>query len=523
MFFYREFINNNNNAYSLNLNLGNIIFSDTLLNGQATGSVTISATGQGTETITLSDDSNQFTALPASFNLAGGSSQVITLIFTPTTGGNQTGTVNISASGGSTAQLTLSGSGSQFVETQALFGTAVTNSADIYFNANTTNISNDGTRLFVGAESGQVHIYKKISGSFELEHLIEVSPNQSEGDIRPTDCISCNEDGSIFVVGLNHFAAPKIKIYENVSGSYTLLQTIIQENLTDFGHSVVMSLDANTIIVRDLHNLGSSHIYVRNNSLWQHQQTISLSDYLGRTVYSTGGPIRINSIGDRLFLGCENEQASSEIHVFNKVSGTWNYSTGITQTPSIWTSQFPTLTSSIYLSTTGSPMECASINSSGDRLAIRVQATEELGPDAWPIRRSGVVIYNSSSAGWDAEQVVTGNLTTLYAPRFGAYHSFNASGDILTIFSGWLDINGKDLNDPDFIISSGVTYVYVKNPDSWALSQILTSSINTDSPYYGEAHRVLINSSGNNIFIANRVVQSPDQQYQGVAFVFQKQ
>lgn len=114
MFFYREIDNDGSQNQGHTSNV--VFFSDSTLNFNNTCInatdeviVNISATGNGSETITLSDDSDQFMFSPSSFTLAAGSNQAVTVTFNPTNWGVKTANLIASSSGGNSATASLTG------------------------------------------------------------------------------------------------------------------------------------------------------------------------------------------------------------------------------------------------------------------------------------------------------------------------------------------------------------------------------------------------------------------------------
>lgn len=87
-------------------------FPDTRISSSTNLTFTVHAYGASgkTETVVLSDDSNQFSYSPASFSIAGGADKIVTASFTPTgISGPRTGVLTLSASGGDSLILDLSG------------------------------------------------------------------------------------------------------------------------------------------------------------------------------------------------------------------------------------------------------------------------------------------------------------------------------------------------------------------------------------------------------------------------------
>jgi hypothetical protein len=124
-------------------------FPNTALNNSSSLSFSISAGGLGgTETITLSDNSSDFSFSTSSFNLSAGGSTFITGTFSPITTGSKTGILTVSSSGGDVKNIALSGTaeGAQ----QIMLSSSVSN----------INFGN----VAVGTSSLQTFIVTAVSG-----------------------------------------------------------------------------------------------------------------------------------------------------------------------------------------------------------------------------------------------------------------------------------------------------------------------------------------------------------------------
>jgi hypothetical protein len=86
-------------------------FGYVYINKTRSDGVVISAgAGQATETITVSDDSNQYTFSPSSFTLAGGSSRTVTITYAPKRlSENEYGTIYFNSSNGGSTQVAVNG------------------------------------------------------------------------------------------------------------------------------------------------------------------------------------------------------------------------------------------------------------------------------------------------------------------------------------------------------------------------------------------------------------------------------
>ena len=113
MFFYKEIINQIIERLKLNTNVSNLSFNQTTINSLSSElSFSISASGNLTETVTVSSSNDLFIFSDESFELVGGETiQPIEVTFIPDSIGDKTGSIYLSSSGGDTVQIPLSGIG----------------------------------------------------------------------------------------------------------------------------------------------------------------------------------------------------------------------------------------------------------------------------------------------------------------------------------------------------------------------------------------------------------------------------
>jgi len=111
MFFYTEL-----SPLVIASNVSSLQFTNIAVNASSSMTFTVSAaSGEKTETVTLSDDTNQFEFSPSSFSLGEGGSQVVTVTFKPTASATKTGKITANSSGGSSVQLNLTGSATNYI------------------------------------------------------------------------------------------------------------------------------------------------------------------------------------------------------------------------------------------------------------------------------------------------------------------------------------------------------------------------------------------------------------------------
>lgn len=126
MFFYNEKI-----ALTLSSSVTNLKFSNIATNSSSSLTFTVSySNGDANETVTVSDDSNQFSFSPSTFSLGPANpTQVVTVFFQPTSSMRKTGTVTVTSSGGSAKSVVVSGSATN--ETRIAVGTALAYSSSV--------------------------------------------------------------------------------------------------------------------------------------------------------------------------------------------------------------------------------------------------------------------------------------------------------------------------------------------------------------------------------------------------------
>jgi hypothetical protein len=125
MFFYKEL-----SPLVIASNVGTLQFSNIAVNASSSMTFTVSAaSGEKTETVTLSDNTNQFEFSPSSFSLGEGGSQVVTVTFRPTSSMRKNGTITATSTGGSSTAISLSGSAT--AETRIPVGSALAFSSSV--------------------------------------------------------------------------------------------------------------------------------------------------------------------------------------------------------------------------------------------------------------------------------------------------------------------------------------------------------------------------------------------------------
>ena len=168
MFFYNEkdpsvvvVINN----LTLSINSSSLAFQDTCVGDTSQKAFTVTATGDTTETVVVSDNTNQFSFSPSSFSISKTGSQIVTVTFTPTSWGAKTGTITLSSSGGDT-------------KTVSLDGTCVASALVITSSVNSINFGNG----YVNETSSSTFT---VSAGGNVQGTVTLSDNSNQFDFSP--------------------------------------------------------------------------------------------------------------------------------------------------------------------------------------------------------------------------------------------------------------------------------------------------------------------------------------------------
>ena len=216
MFFYSEKV-----ALTLSSSVANLKFSNIATNSSSSLTFTVSySNGDANETVTVSDDSNQFSFSPSTFDLGPSNpSQVVTVSFQPTSSMRKTGTVTVTSSGGSAKSVTVTGSATN--ETRIAIGTALAFSSSVllggvapldppdgsqgwYFNKTVSNTTKAEWNYYSRVKQDGSTVAKNfgLSGSNVSAYMVASFPNT--GSI--TKCL--NGNGPFINVYTQHNVGP---------------------------------------------------------------------------------------------------------------------------------------------------------------------------------------------------------------------------------------------------------------------------------------------------------------------------
>lgn len=198
-----------------------------------------------------------------------------------------------------------------------------------------TSLSSDGSILAVGAVSrstaatsaSYAMIYENVSGNWtQIGQVINaVSPSDYSGR-----SVSLSSDGTIVAIGesgystTNNFQPGSVRIFENVSGTWTQIGSrIIGEASSDqSGASISLSADGDIIAIgaagNDANGQNSGHVRVYRNISNTWVQVGSDIDGEEAQDYF-GGSVSLSGIGDKLIVGATTPTTTNLKNGYAKV------------------------------------------------------------------------------------------------------------------------------------------------------------------------------------------------------------
>lgn len=250
------------------------------------------------------------------------------------------------------------------------------------YSGNSVSLSADGTIVAIGApyadgsaviDSGVVYLYRNVAGTWTQIGLIL---GESAGDLSGIS-VSLSSNGTVVAIGAynndgNGSNSGQVRVYKNISGTWTQIGSDINgEAAEDFsGNSVSLSSDGNIVAIGAPKNDGngdlSGHVRVyRNNSgtwtkIGADIDGSSSQDRSGTSV-SLSANGNVVAIGAPYYGDSGNSYGVGQVRLFVNVSGTWTQ-IGSTIYGEAYTDNSGT---SIALSPTGNIVAIAAISNNG--------------------------------------------------------------------------------------------------------------------------------------------------------------
>ena len=300
------------------------------------------------------------------------------------------------------------------------------------------SLSSDGSTVAIGAHyndgngayAGHVRIYKNISGTWTQQGA-DID-GEAAGDFSGRS-VSLSSDGSIVAIGAdlndgNGFAAGHLRIYKNISGTWTQQGSDIDGEAADdySGFSVSLSSDGSTVAIGATGNDGNGsnaghvRIYKNISGTWTQQG----SDIDGEAAGDGFGRVSLSSDGSTVAIGATandgNGTDAGHVRIYKNISGTWTQQG-----------------SDIDGEAAGDGFGRVSLSSDGSTVAIGATANDGNGSNAGHVR-----IYKNISGTWTQQgSDIDGEAAGDYS---GVSVSLSSDGSIVAIGAPTNDGNGTD-------------------------------------------------------------------------------
>ena len=328
---------------------------------------------------------------------------------------------------------------------------------------------NDGIN---GSASGHVRVYENISGTWtQIGGDID---GENPNDLSGVTCL--NSDGSIIAIGAsenqgNGTDSGHVRVYENLGGTWTQIGVDIDGEVNEnFGWSVSLNSDGDVLAIGAIAKFGMSglvRIYENSGGVWT-QLGLDIDgeaadDQFGRSVsLSNDGSIVAIGAG----LNDDNGYNSGHVRVYENISGTW------TQIGADIDGEFVGDQSghSIDLSSDGSIVAIGAYKNSGN------------GTDSGHVR-----VYENLGGTWTQIGAdINGESTE---DRFGISLKLSSDGTIIVIGADRNDGNGN---------GSGHTRIYQNIADTWTQ---VGSDIDGEATGDGSGYSVSLSADGSIVAI----------------------
>lgn len=253
------------------------------------------------------------------------------------------------------------------------------------YSGNSVSLSADGTIIAIGApyadgspftDSGVVYIYRNVAGTWTQIGLIL---GESTGDLSGIS-VSLSSNGTVVAIGAynndgNGSNSGQVRVYKNISGTWTQIGSDINgEAAEDYsGVSVSLSSDGNSVAIGAPKNDGNGdlsgqvRVYRNNSGTWT-KIGADIDGYSSQDRSGTSVSLSANgnvvAIGAPYYGNSGNNLNKGQVRLFVNVSGTWTqigsdiYGEAYTDTSG----------SSIALSPTGNIVVIAATSNNGNGL-----------------------------------------------------------------------------------------------------------------------------------------------------------
>lgn len=369
-----------------------------------------------------------------------------------------------------------------YKEQTILTGTSLSSSAN---SGNSVAISQDGNYMICGApvddnggtDQGSAHVFVQAGGTWTEQE--KISPTVGENSSRFGTSVSISADGVYAVVGASDHDNGNTNqglayVFVRDGATWTQQQVLTPSDNQDsafFGNAIDISANGQYVIVgSSKHNGGSTdegkaYIFIRNNTTWTEQQILTAAGDAENGA-QFGQSVAISALGDYAVVGS---------HLHNNTSTDRGKAYVFIRSNTTWTQQGSALVPD-------DPQDSA-------QFGYAVDITDDanyivVSSPLWDNTTSEgkIYIYYRLNTTWTQQQAIAGPAAN---DLIGQSVSFDKAGKHLAV--------GTSRSS-----NAGSVIIYIRENDTWTLSEQIDASDTTSSYLYGSS----VNLSGNANFIA---------------------
>jgi len=389
-------------------------------------------------------------------------------------------------------------------------------------------ISGDGNTAIVGAYQEDAVVGSKTfraAGAAYIFTWSETSSSWSEEKIQASDkspldefgySVAISSDGNTVIVGAVEYSgfssAAYIFTWSETSSSWSEQQKIQasdKQAYDQFGESVAISSDGNTAIVGASHedtgggNAGAAYIFTwsETSSSWSEQQKIQASDKQAYDYF--GGSVSISGDGNTVIVGARYEDSKFWSESGAAYIFTWS------ETSSNWSEQQKIQ---------------ASDNQQGDHFGYSVAISGDGNTAIVGARGEGgtgaAYIFTWSGTSWDEQDIIHAS-DKQAGDGFGNSVSISEDGNTAIVGANYEDA----VVGTNTITDTGAAYIFTRSGTSWTQQNKIRASDKQAYDHFGSFDKnggVAISGDGNTA-IVGASHEDTGGTNAGAAYIYQMQ
>jgi hypothetical protein len=393
-------------------------------------------------------------------------------------------------------------------------------------------------------DSGAVYIFVNQGSSWVQQAYVKAS--NTDANDRFGSALSLSADGNVLVVGARREGSQAtgingLETNNSVGGSgaaYTFVRnggswsqhTYIKASNTgsndEFGHSLTLSADGNTIAVsapgedsnatgmsgdqsnNSALNSGAVYIFTYSGTTWSQEAYIKASNT--QSSDSFGSFLAVSEDGNILAVGASGEDSnatgidgdqsnnsrdeSGAVYVYSRFGGTWTQEAYIKASNSDALDRFG---SALAISSDGSTLAVGAIQERSNASGINGDQTNN------SLARAGAVyVFSRANGTWSQQAYVKASNPNGGEPNFGYSVALSSDGSIMAVSAYLEDSNATGINGNEsntLASNSGAVYLFRRNGSQWSQQAYVKASNTESDDQFG--HALVLSANGSELVV----------------------